>query len=165
MFCLCKLQALLSEVMAKWRHCKVKPLPNTYVYMYLFVMVRKSLKFTILFNEYHNWKKKKKLLVNLNRRICRSQMAWINLIKIHYTITSIRVPLETLPTKGKISNNVSNINNNNYNKIMQIIMIQKVITVILAIIITIKVLVMIILIEVIFCSFKLFKIKFFIIMV
>ena len=40
-------------------------------------------------------------------------MAGINLIKIPQTLISVRVLLETLPTKGKIS---TNINNNNKNK-------------------------------------------------
>ena len=39
-------------------------------------------------------------------------MAAINLIKILQSLISVRILLETLPTKGKIS---ININNNNYN--------------------------------------------------
>ena len=49
---------------------------------------------------------KNKFLVNPNRKISRSEMAGIKLIKPKALI-SIRVPKETLPTKGKI-----NINNN-----------------------------------------------------
>ena len=46
-------------------------------------------------------------------------MAGINLIKIRQALISIRVTLETLPTKGKTSisiiNNNENINNNSNN--------------------------------------------------
>ena len=42
-------------------------------------------------------------------------MAGINLSKIRYAFTSVRVPLGTLPTKGKISNNDKyNDKNKNY---------------------------------------------------
>ena len=46
-------------------------------------------------------------------------MAGINLIKINQALFSIRVPLETLPTKGKINitiNNANNSSNNSDNK-------------------------------------------------
>ena len=52
----------------------------------------------------------------------RSKMAGINLIKICQALVSVRVPLETLPTKGRKSirinntNNNSNDSNNNNNK-------------------------------------------------
>ena len=62
--------------------------------MYLFAIVKKSLKFTILFNEY-------KIL--LNRNISRSQMAGINRTKIRQALIFVRVSLEILPTNGKIN--------------------------------------------------------------
>ena len=43
-------------------------------------------------------------------------MARINLIKIHYALISVRLPLETLYLiKGKISISINNANNNNDN--------------------------------------------------
>ena len=77
----------------------------------------------------------------ISRKISRSQIAGINLIKIRLTLYSDRDPLETLPNMGKISNNNNNKNNNNSSSgnnnnsiiitiikvtIMKIIMIQKV---------------------------------------
>ena len=41
----------------------------------------------------YNWKNK--ILINPNRKIYRSQVAGINLIKIHYALISLRVPIET----------------------------------------------------------------------
>ena len=64
--------------------------------MYLFAIVKKSLKFTILFNEY-------KILLNPNRNISRSQMAGINRTKIRQALIFVRVSLEILPTNGKIN--------------------------------------------------------------
>ena len=96
-------------------------------------------------------------------------MARINLIKIRYSLISVRVPLNTLPTRGKISINI--INNNNTNKNNQNNKDQSVkllcfakkelkITII-AIMITINILVMKIvikvMIEAMFYSFKLFR--------
>ena len=45
----------------------------------------------------------------------RSKMAGINLIKICQALVSVRVPLETLPTKGRKSIRINNTNNNNKN--------------------------------------------------
>ena len=53
------------------------------------------------------------MFVNPNRKISRSQMAGISLIKICWALISVRVPLETLPTKGKISISINNTNNSN----------------------------------------------------
>ena len=97
-------------------------------------------------------------------------MARINLKKIGYSLISVRVPLNTLPTRGKISINI--INNNNTNKNNQNNKDQSVklpcfakkelkITTIIAIMITINILVMKIvikvMIEAMFYSFKLFR--------
>ena len=42
-------------------------------------------------------------------------MVGIKLLKVRYAPISIWVPLKTLPTKGKIINNINNNNNNNSN--------------------------------------------------
>ena len=49
----------------------------------------------------------------ISRKISGSQITGINLIKIYSTFYSVKVPLDTLPNKGKISNNVNNNKNNN----------------------------------------------------
>ena len=50
------------------------------------------------------------MLVSPNRKISRSQMIGINLIKICQAIISVRV---ILPNKEKISISINNANNNN----------------------------------------------------
>ena len=51
--------------------------------------------------EYHN--RKNKVLVNSDRKISRSHMAGINLIKMYEAPISVRTPLEALPITRKIS--------------------------------------------------------------
>ena len=60
----------------------------------------------------------------MNGKISRSQMAGMNLIKIREALISVRVPLETLHTNGKLKfvssnndskSNYSNSGNNNNN--------------------------------------------------
>ena len=74
-------------------------------FMYLFAINLKSLKFTILFYKKPELKKKQSSVKPMDRKISRSLMAGINLIKIRQVLISARVPLGTLPIKGKISNN------------------------------------------------------------
>ena len=51
----------------------------------------------------------------INRKIFRSQIAELNLIKICQALISVRIILETLLTKRKVSDHKNNDNNNSNN--------------------------------------------------
>ena len=51
----------------------------------------------------------------INRKIFRSQIAELNLIKICQALISVRIILETLLTKRKVSDHNNNDNNNSNN--------------------------------------------------
>ena len=61
----------------------------------------------------HNWEQN--AVKPINRKIFRSQIAELNLIKICQALISVRIILETLLTKRKVSDHNNNDNNNSNN--------------------------------------------------
>ena len=81
--------------------------------MYLFVINKNILKFTIHFSK----AEKQNSVKLINRKISRSKMAEINLINICQALLFVMVSHEILFTKGELSRsgNIDNNNNNNNN--------------------------------------------------